>query len=68
MAEAKKVLTMQFAVKDTGELHYFLCVKAIQNQSTGEIQIGQPKCAETPLQKFGMEDDRPVYKQVETSR
>ena len=67
MAEAKKALIMQFVVKDTGELHCFLCVNVIQNKSPGETQFGQPECAATLLQKFGVEDAKPVHTQVDTS-
>ena len=66
MAEVKKALAMQFEVKDIGELHYFLGVKIIQNQSTGEVWIGQQAYAETLLQKLGMEDAKPVHTPVET--
>ena len=67
MEEVKKALAMQFEVKDIGELRYFLGVKIIQNQRTGEVWIGQPVYGETVLQRFGMKDAKPVHTPLDTS-
>ena len=52
--EVKKALAKQFDIKDMGKLHYFLCMKVIQNEETGEVWIGQPAYTESLLQKLGM--------------
>ena len=64
LAEAKKALTKKFKAEYIGDLHYFVGVKIIQNQSTGEVWTGQPVYAETFLQKFGMGDAKPAHTPV----
>ena len=65
--EVKKTLAKQFDIKDMGKLHYFLGMKVIQNEETGEVWIGQPAYTESLLQKFGMEKAKPVSTPVDTS-
>lgn len=60
MAEVKNALSMRFKMKDMGEFHHFLGMKIIQDQRTGNVWIGQPAYAESVLQKFGMENAKPV--------
>ena len=48
-------------VKDMGEMHYFLGVSVKQNPKTGETWIGQPLYTQTILQKFGMENAKPMH-------
>ena len=67
MAEVKKALAMQFEVKDMGELHYFLGMKTVQDHKKGQIWISQPAYTESVLQKYGMEDAKPVATPVEAS-
>ena len=66
MSEVKNALASKFDVKDMGKLHYFLGVKVIQNQEGEKIWIGQPAYAESILQKFGMENAKPVSTPVDT--
>ena len=54
MADVKKALAARFEVRDMGELHYFLGVKVVQSQSTGEVWIGQGTNTKSILQKFGI--------------
>ena len=67
MAEVKKGLAEGFEVKDMGELHHFLGVKVIQNPQTGEVWIGQEAYARRVLQKFGMENAKPIDRPVNGS-
>ena len=60
MADIKKALSDKFEMKDLGELHYFLGVKVIQDRKKGNIWIGQPVYTENTLQKFGMENAKPI--------
>ena len=60
MADIKKALSDKFEMKDLGELHYFLGVKVIQDRKKGTIWIGQPVYTENILQKFGMENAKPI--------
>ena len=45
IAEVKKALAKQFEVKDLRGLHYFLGMKVVQDQKSGEVWIGQPAYA-----------------------
>ena len=56
----KEELSQQFKIKDLGPLHHFLGVTVTQNQSSGEIWLGQPLYTEKLLHKFGMVDSKPV--------
>ena len=67
MAEVKKGLAEGFEVKDMGELHHFLGVKVIQNPQIGEVWIGQEAYAQRVLQKFGMENAKPINTPVDAS-
>ena len=60
MADIKKALSDKFEMKDLGELHYFLGVKVIQDRKKGNIWIGQPVYTKNILQKFGMENAKPI--------
>ena len=66
MEDVKKAIAMQFDVKDLGKLHYFLGMKIIQDEKTGKVWIGQPAYTESVLQKFGMENSKPVRTPVDT--
>ena len=58
--EVKKELSIKFKMKDLGLLHYFLGVTVARNLSTGEIWLGQPYYTEKLLQRFGVNDCKPV--------
>ena len=60
-------LAKLFPVKDMGEMHYFLGVSVKQNPKTGETWIGQPLYTQTILQKFGMENSKPIRTPVDPS-
>ena len=49
MKEVKKELSQTFKMKDLGPLHHFLGVTVIQDQSTGNIWLGQPLYTENLL-------------------
>ena len=42
----------------SGELHYYLGLKVVQDKESGGVHIGQPVYAENILQQFGMEKAR----------
>ena len=67
IAEVKKALAKQFEVKDLGELHYFLGMKVVQDQKSGEVWIGQPAYAKNIVQHFGMEHAKAVATPVDPS-
>ena len=66
LSEVKKALASKFDVKDLGKLHYFLGVKVVQDQGSKKVWIGQPAYVESILQKFGMENAKPVNTPVDT--
>ena len=66
MKEVKEALAQKFDIKDMGKLHYFLEIKAVQDEETGDIWIGQPAYAETLLKRFGMDQAKPVSTPVST--
>lgn len=66
MIEVKRALSERFDVKDMGELHYFLGVNINQNQD-GDVWIGQPVYTQTILEKFGMNNAKPVSTPADAS-
>ena len=66
LEEVKKALAQKFDIKDMGTLHYFLGIKVVQDEETGNVWIGQPAYAETILKKFGMDQAKPVSTPVST--
>ena len=50
-----------------GKLHYFLGMKILQNEKSGEVWIGQPAYTENLLEKFGMSESKPVSTPVDPS-
>ena len=58
--QVKKALSKKFDVKDLGELHYFLGVQVIQDHESESVWIGQPTYTESILQKYGMQEAKPV--------
>ena len=58
--EFKRALGDRFDVKDLGKLHYFLGIRIVQDDNTGEVWIGQPAYTNKLLEKFGMEDAKSV--------
>ena len=67
IAEVKKAPAKHFEVKDLGELHYFLGMKVVQNQKSGEVWISQPAYAKNIVQHFGMEHAKAVATPVNLS-
>ena len=63
----KKRITEKFDVEDMGELHYFLGVKIEQNHENATIWIGQPSYIKDILNKFSMEDCKPINTPVDVS-
>ena len=65
LMDAKSIFGERFDIKDMGELHYFLGIKVVQNHAANEIWMGQPLYAENLLQKYGMEQAKPVKTPVD---
>ena len=58
--QVKTALAHKFDVKDLSELHYFLGVQVIQDHERGTVWIGQPTFTESVLQKYGMNEVKPI--------
>ena len=58
--QEKKSLSHRFGMKDPGPLHYFLGVKVIQDRDTMVVWIGQPIYTEKILQRYRMQDSKPI--------
>ena len=67
MAEIKEELAKQFVMKDMGKVHHFLGIKVIQNLNDAEVWISQPAFTRSVLEKFGMENSKPVTTPVDLS-
>jgi len=67
MTEVKQALSKQFKMKDMGELHHFLGVKVIQKPETGQLWIGQSAYVKGILEKFGMDNSKPISTPVDVS-
>ena len=66
ISEVKKSLASRFNVKDMGELHYFLGIKIVQDQRSGDLWVGQQVYTDSILESFGMENGKPVDTPVYT--
>ena len=64
--DVKQVFAKRFDIKDMGKLHHFLGMKVVQNDEAKEVWIGQPVYTHNILQKFGMENAKPVKIPVDT--
>ena len=64
--QLKDNLAKKFNIKDLGQLKYFLGINVVQNQEKQCVWIGQPTYTENLLQKFGMQDSKPVNTPVES--
>lgn len=60
IARIKRELSSRFEMKDLGKMHYFLGVKVIQDPDMKQVWIGQPLYTERLLQKFQMQESKPV--------
>lgn len=60
IAEMKQSLSNRFKMQDLGELHHFLGIKVLQDLVDGKVWIGQPNYVQKLLEKFGMQDSKPV--------
>ena len=58
--DVKLALGERFDVKDLGRLHYFLGMKIVQDDSNGDVWIGQPAYVDKVVEKFGMKDAKSV--------
>eukprot|EP00794_Sanderia_malayensis_P006281 gene6281-7003_t len=67
MTEVKKELADKFTIKDMGKLHHFLGVKIVRNKDKGETWMGQESYVKELLQKFQMEQSKPVSTPVQTT-
>ena len=65
--EVKRALDAKFDIKDMGKLHYFLGIKFLQDEKTGNVWIGQPAYVESIQKKFGMENSKPVSTPIDPS-
>ena len=64
MKAIKKMLSARFEVKDICLPHHFLGVKVLQDQAKRSVWIGQPTYINTLLERFGMENSKPVKTSV----
>ena len=62
--EVKRALAAKFDIKDMGRLHYFLGIKILQDEKTGNVWIGQPTYVENVL---GMDNSKPVSTPIDPS-
>lgn len=60
ITSAKRQLSTRFKMKDLGELHYFLGIEVVQDRRDGWTWIGQTEYATKLLERFGMQDSKPV--------
>ena len=67
MSEVKQAISNRFAVKDMGELKYFLGVTVDQETNPDCIWIGQSGYTQRVLNKFGMDQAKPVWTPVDAS-
>ena len=67
LKEFKRGLCSKFDVKDLGRLHYFLGMKVIQHEVSGDVWIGQSAYICQVLERFGMQDAKSVGTPVDTS-
>ena len=67
IAEVKAAIANRFAVKDMGDLHYFLGVKVVQDLKAGTIWLGQPAYSENIIQQFNMQDAKTCKTPVNAS-
>ena len=67
MSDVKQAISNRFAVKDMGELKYFLGVAVDQETNPDCIWIGQPAYTQRVLDKFGMDQAKPVSTPVDAS-
>ena len=68
MATIKQAFSQELQVRDMGELGYFLGVKVVQDQDTGNIWIGQESYIESILRRFGMENCKTIRTPVDASK
>ena len=61
----KTYLASNFKIKDLGELHYLLGIKVSRNKEKNEIQLDQTNFIKQMLQKFNMQNCKPVGTPVE---
>ncbi len=54
-------------MKDIGKMHHFLGIRIVQNDSSGDIWIGQPVYVNKLLMTFKMENAKSVSMPVDTS-
>ena len=67
VSDVKQAISNRFAVKDMGELKYFLGVAVDQETNPDCIWIGQPAYTQRVLDKFGMDQAKPVSTPVDAS-
>uniref|UniRef100_A0A1X7TMH5 Reverse transcriptase Ty1/copia-type domain-containing protein n=1 Tax=Amphimedon queenslandica TaxID=400682 RepID=A0A1X7TMH5_AMPQE len=60
MNDVKSKLSVEFEVKDLGELQYLLGFSIIQNHLERSVWIGQPTYTLNVLEKFDLQDAKPV--------
>ena len=60
MTAVKRELSCRFEMKDLGALHHFLGIKVVQDLLTEVIWIGQPLYVKKILQRYQMQECKPV--------
>ena len=58
--EMKQSLSDRFKMQDLGQLHHFLGIKVLQNLVEGKMWIEEPNYVQKILERFGMQDSKPM--------
>ncbi len=64
LVKYKRAICNKFNV---GKLHHFLGMKIIQDESSGDVWIGQPAYTDKVIRKYGMQDAKCVSTPVDSS-
>ena len=65
--EVKRALSKRVEIKDLGKLHHFLSIAVKQDEERGRAWIDQPSYTRNLLERFEMQDCKPVTTPVDAS-
>ncbi len=65
---AKKKLKQKFKMDDRGEIHFLLGMRILRNRKDRILTIDQSAYLENIIQKYGMEDCRPIATPMEAGK
>ena len=63
----KAALQQRFEMKDLGEVHYCLGIQVERDKDNKRMKLHQAQCLTNLLEKFGMQDSKPVATPVDQS-